>query len=48
LGGVAMARLGSYDWVWYADIVLALFAALINLPIQEAAPFKGTVEGAPA
>jgi len=48
LGGVAMARLGSYDWVWYADIVLALFAALINLPIQEAAPFKRTVEGAPA
>jgi predicted MFS family arabinose efflux permease len=48
LGGVAMARLGSYDWVWYADVALALFAALINLPIQEAAPFKSTVEGAPA
>jgi predicted MFS family arabinose efflux permease len=38
LGGVAMARLGSYDWVWYADIVLALAAALINLPIKEAVP----------
>ncbi len=38
LGGVAMARLGSYDWVWYADIVLALGAALINLPIKEAVP----------
>jgi predicted MFS family arabinose efflux permease len=40
LGGVAMARLGSYDWVWYADIVLALAAALINLPIREAVPLK--------
>jgi predicted MFS family arabinose efflux permease len=38
LGGLAMARLGSYDWVWYADIVLALAAALINLPIKEAVP----------
>jgi predicted MFS family arabinose efflux permease len=40
LGGVAMARLGSYDWIWYADIVLALGAALINLPIEEAAPMR--------
>ena len=47
LGGVAMARLGSYDWVWYADIVLALGAALINLPIEEAAPQRVT-QGAAA
>ena len=47
LGGVAMARLGSYDWVWYADIVLALAAALINLPIKEAVPLRGA-EGSPA
>jgi len=47
LGGVAMARLGSYDWVWYADIVLALAAALINLPIKEAVPLK-SMAGAPA
>jgi predicted MFS family arabinose efflux permease len=40
LGGVAMARLGSYDWVWYADIVLALAAALINLPIKEEVPLE--------
>jgi predicted MFS family arabinose efflux permease len=40
LGGVAMARLGSYDWVWYADIVLALAAALINLPIKEEVPLR--------
>ena len=47
LGGVAMARLGSYDWVWYADIVLALGAALINLPIKEEVPLKA-MAGAPA
>ncbi len=35
LGGLAMERSGSYAWMWYADIVLALGAALINLPIQE-------------
>ena len=40
LGGVAMARLGSYDWVWYADIALALGAALISLPIEEAVPMR--------
>jgi predicted MFS family arabinose efflux permease len=38
LGGVAMAQLGSYTWVWYADIALALAAALINLPIRETPP----------
>jgi predicted MFS family arabinose efflux permease len=47
LGGVAMARLGSYDWVWYADIALALAAALINLPIKEAVP-REAMAGAPA
>jgi predicted MFS family arabinose efflux permease len=36
LGGLALARLGSYDWIWYADMSLALLAALINLPIREA------------
>jgi MFS family permease len=35
LGGVAFAATGSYDWMWYADIALAVFAALINLPIRE-------------
>jgi len=38
LGGVAIAQLGSYDWIWYADVALALAAALINLPIKEALP----------
>jgi predicted MFS family arabinose efflux permease len=35
LGGIAFAATGSYDWMWYVDIVLAVFAALINLPIRE-------------
>ena len=35
LGGVAFEATGSYDWMWYADIALALAAALIHLPIRE-------------
>jgi predicted MFS family arabinose efflux permease len=35
LGGVAFQSMGSYDWVWYADILLAVFAALVHLPIRE-------------
>ena len=38
LGGQAMSRFGNYSWMWYADIVLALGAALVNLPIREAPP----------
>lgn len=36
LGGKAFEATGSYDWMWYADIVLALGAALVHLPIREA------------
>jgi predicted MFS family arabinose efflux permease len=36
LGGIAMTRFGDYSWMWIADIVLALCAALVNLPIREA------------
>jgi MFS family permease len=36
LGGKAFEWTGSYEWMWYADIVLAVGAALINLPIREA------------
>ncbi len=36
LGGLSFVRYGDYTWMWYADIVLALGAALINLPIREA------------
>jgi predicted MFS family arabinose efflux permease len=35
LGGVVLARNASYEWMWYADIALALLAAIINLPIRE-------------
>jgi predicted MFS family arabinose efflux permease len=38
LGGLAIARTGSYDWMWYADIALAAAAAVVNIPIREAAP----------
>ncbi len=48
LGGVAMAQLGSYQWMWYADIVLALLAAAVNLPIKEASPLRGVRQAAPA
>ncbi|MDQ3261223.1 MAG: MFS transporter [Pseudomonadota bacterium] len=36
LGGLAFARTGDYQWMWYADMALAAAAALINLPIREA------------
>jgi MFS family permease len=36
LGGIALTRFGDYSWMWFADIVLAAAAALINLPIKEA------------
>jgi predicted MFS family arabinose efflux permease len=48
LGGVAMAQLGSYQWVWYADIVLALLAAAVNLPIKESVPSRGLPQQVPA
>ena len=36
LGGYVFERTGSYDWLWYIDIMLAVGAALIHLPIKEA------------
>ena len=36
LGGYVFQATGSYDWVWCIDIVLAVGAALVNLPIREA------------
>lgn len=35
LGGWAIVRFGDYGWMWYADIALAILAALCNLPIKE-------------
>jgi MFS family permease len=43
LGGIAVASTGSYDWMWYADIVLASLAALVNLPIREDKPVLAAV-----
>jgi MFS family permease len=40
LGGIALVRFGDYGWMWYADMSLALAAALINLPIREAPPLR--------
>ncbi|MEO8040389.1 MAG: MFS transporter [Betaproteobacteria bacterium] len=36
LGGIALVSTGSYTWMWYADMVLALGAAFVNLPVREA------------
>jgi MFS family permease len=36
LGGIALVRFGDYGWMWYADMSLALAAALVNVPIREA------------
>ncbi len=38
LGGYVFQATGSYDLVWWLDIALAAGAALVNLPIREAAP----------
>jgi MFS family permease len=35
LGGVVLAETDSYQWIWYADMALAVLAAVINLPIRE-------------
>jgi predicted MFS family arabinose efflux permease len=35
LGGKAFELTGSYNWLWYVDILLAVGAALIHLPIRE-------------
>jgi predicted MFS family arabinose efflux permease len=43
MGGLAVARFGDYTWMWYADAGLALFAALINLPIREAPMLRAAV-----
>ena len=36
LGGNAFEAYGNCDWMGYVDIVLAVGAALIHLPIREA------------
>jgi predicted MFS family arabinose efflux permease len=43
LGGRLFESTGSYDWMWYIDILLAVGAALIHLPIKEAPRLKGAL-----
>jgi predicted MFS family arabinose efflux permease len=47
LGGRVFEASGSYDLVWVVDIVLAVGAALLHLPIREAPPAR-TSAAAPA
>jgi predicted MFS family arabinose efflux permease len=35
VGGWVLQHQGGFAWMWYADMLLALAAALINLPIRE-------------
>ncbi len=43
LGGKVFETTGSYDWIWYIDIMLAIGATLIHLPIREARLARGAV-----
>jgi MFS family permease len=47
LGGKVFEWTGSYDWVWYIDVVLAVGAALVHLPIKEA-PLRAVAQPAAA
>lgn len=38
LGGIAIESTGSYQWMWFADMALALIAAVVSLPVREAPP----------
>src|SRR5207237_741240 len=40
LGGPVFERTGGYGCLWYIDIMLAVGAALIHLPIREAPKLK--------
>ena len=44
LGGVVFERTGSYDWLWYIDIMLAVGAALIHMPIKEAPKLRPALQ----
>jgi len=48
LGGVLYDRTGSYDVVWWIAVALGVFAALINLPVREAAIARGAAATAAA
>jgi predicted MFS family arabinose efflux permease len=46
LGGIALVETGNYQWMWIADIALALGAAFVNLPIREARIVRVRLAGA--
>jgi len=46
LGGYLYDKTGSYDTVWYIAIALGIFAALVNLPVKEAAIHRPLPQGA--
>jgi predicted MFS family arabinose efflux permease len=46
LGGQVFEATGSYNWIWYVDIMLALGAALVHLPISEEKPHRAGTAGA--
>ncbi len=46
LGGVLYDKTGSYDIVWAICIGLGVFAALINMPVREAAIERGSLKTA--
>lgn len=48
LGGKSIEWTGAYDWMWYADILLAVGAALVHLPIREARRGEPALGGVPA
>ena len=48
LGGLSFVTYGDYTWMWYADIALAIGAALINLPIREAHVVRAAASAAKA
>ena len=35
IGGLVFSYYGNYLWMWYADALFAMVAALLNLPIRE-------------
>ena len=45
LGGKAFETFGNYDWMWVADILLAVGAALAHLPIREPSAPAPTLPG---
>ncbi len=46
LGGYLYDKTGSYDIVWYIAIALGVLAALVNLPVREAAIARHKAHGA--